>query len=199
MLHYETAFNTLFRPHLGQVIVADFTRELFTNAHHFNLNDLRTEYRQGNFGDQVVLYEQVYNLRAAPLRLPTTGRYKLSLPESITIYTVPDEGTTYIWPTSEAIVERPLSGPFLFNPELVTGTPHAMIMLEDFYHDPLEFYSPHMRGDWGDVSGEIWEENEVALQKGLQLFSSYKVESERLLIISEADRSATTFLLPSDC
>lgn len=199
MLSYETAPNTPFHPHLGQVIVADSTRELFTNAHHFNPNDLLTEYRQGNFGDQVGLHEQVYNLRAAPLRLPTTGRYSLGLPESITIYTAPDEGTTYIWPTSEAIGERPLSGPFLFKPGLVTGTPHALIMLEDFHHDPLEFYSQHMRGDWGDVSADTWEENEVALQKGLQLFSSYKVESERLWIISEADRSATTFLLPSDC
>ena len=45
---------------------------LFRNARHFNPNDLLAEYCQGNF-DDVGLHGQVYNLLAAPLRLPATG------------------------------------------------------------------------------------------------------------------------------
>lgn len=198
MFHYEAALKSTFNPELGVLVVPDITRQLFKNARHVNYDDLVAAYIQGNFGDQVGLHEQVYNLLAAPRRLPTTGRYSLGLPESITIHTAPDEGTTYIWPTHEALMERPLSGPFLFEPGLVVGTPHAMVVLEDFHHDPLEFYSPHMRGDWGEVSSEMWDKNDVALREGLQLLSSYRVESERLWIISEGDRSTTTFLLPSD-
>jgi len=57
----------------------------------------------------------------------------------------------------------------------------------------------HIRGDWGDVCKEDWKANDRALVDGTRLFSVYKFASEkRCWIITEADRSSTTVLLPSD-
>lgn len=57
----------------------------------------------------------------------------------------------------------------------------------------------HARGDWGSVGDEDWKANEAALNNGLRLFSVYKLSNEQTLwIITEADRSATTLLLPDE-
>jgi hypothetical protein len=57
----------------------------------------------------------------------------------------------------------------------------------------------HASGDWGDLCAEDIQSNEQALEFGSRLFSSYEIpEQEKLWIITEADRSVTTFLLPED-
>lgn len=56
----------------------------------------------------------------------------------------------------------------------------------------------HQRGDWGDVCEEDRSANERALQTGLRLFSVYHSAGRKFWIITEADRSATTILLPED-
>ena len=65
----------------------------------------------------------------------------------------------------------------------------------------------HLTGDWGNVSDEDKEENELALSKGLRVLSAYPIDPAKpcegfgdntLWIITEADRSATTFLLPDE-
>ena len=57
----------------------------------------------------------------------------------------------------------------------------------------------HAEGDWGKVSPEDARANEQALRGGLRLLSSYESHSgETFWIITEADRSATTILLPAD-
>ena len=57
----------------------------------------------------------------------------------------------------------------------------------------------HAIGDWGEVGQDDWRENEIALQQGLRLFSIYRDRSQtKFYIITEADRSATTVLLPED-
>tara|TARA_R110002072_G_scaffold121342_2_gene255039 strand:+ start:9516 stop:9806 length:291 start_codon:yes stop_codon:yes gene_type:complete len=59
--------------------------------------------------------------------------------------------------------------------------------------------SRHAQCDWGDCGPEDWEENEVALRDGFRLFSVYRSEAgTKFWIITEADRSATTVLLPED-
>ena len=57
----------------------------------------------------------------------------------------------------------------------------------------------HARGDWGDVCREDAAENELSLTAGFRIFSVYH-DSNRVTfwIITEADRSATTVLLPDD-
>ena len=55
------------------------------------------------------------------------------------------------------------------------------------------------RGDWGEVDGVDWSENESALRQGSRLFSEYRSRAGVIfLIITEADRSTTTILLPGE-
>jgi len=58
----------------------------------------------------------------------------------------------------------------------------------------------HARGDWGDMDKEDKDENELALRQGnLRIFSAYEHNSlPKIWIITEADRSATTILLPEE-
>jgi len=58
----------------------------------------------------------------------------------------------------------------------------------------------HIRGDWGEMSQEDKDENELALKEGdLRLFSAYEKEGQpKIWIITEADRSLTTILFPDE-
>lgn len=58
----------------------------------------------------------------------------------------------------------------------------------------------HASGDWGDLCDEDREENEFALKHGYRLFSVYEREESdsRIYVITEADRSVTTVLLPEE-
>jgi len=63
----------------------------------------------------------------------------------------------------------------------------------------VDFLVRHVRGDWGEVCEEDRQENELALQQGFRLLSVYTTQvGEKLWVITEADRRATTVLLPSD-
>lgn len=57
----------------------------------------------------------------------------------------------------------------------------------------------HASGDWGDLSPDDRDENELSLREGFRLFSAYRDRNNaRFYVITEADRSATTVLLPED-
>lgn len=57
----------------------------------------------------------------------------------------------------------------------------------------------HLSGDWGDVCAEDRSQNNRALKNGARLLSVYYTAAKvKFWIITEADRSATTVLLPSD-
>jgi hypothetical protein len=56
----------------------------------------------------------------------------------------------------------------------------------------------HGQGDWGNLLPEDALANEVALEQGGRLFSAYGQGRERFWVITEADRSRTTVLLPED-
>jgi len=56
----------------------------------------------------------------------------------------------------------------------------------------------HMSGDWGDLSAEDKAENELSLREGFRILSAYELEGQRYWIITEADRSVTTILLPQE-
>jgi hypothetical protein len=59
--------------------------------------------------------------------------------------------------------------------------------------------SRHSRSDWGDVVEEDRQANEEAVRLGYRLLSSYRdTKGVKFWIITEADRSATTVLLPED-
>jgi hypothetical protein len=57
----------------------------------------------------------------------------------------------------------------------------------------------HAAADWGDLCGEDRHENEIALRSELRIFSVYRDrKGVKFWIITEADRSSTCILLPSD-
>lgn len=57
----------------------------------------------------------------------------------------------------------------------------------------------HLSGDWGDTCESDARTNEEALRSGNRIISWYQVSKElRIMIITEADRSATTILLPEE-
>lgn len=87
----------------------------------------------------------------------------------------------------------------LFPSGQIVATPGALALLEQAHRSPVEFLSRHLRGDWGDVCPEDRTENELSLKHGFRLLSSYPVtNTEKLWIITEADRSITTLLLPEE-
>lgn len=56
----------------------------------------------------------------------------------------------------------------------------------------------HVSGDWGEVCPDDAAANERALVEGSRLLSVYRIGDIKLWCITEADRSATTFLLPDE-
>ena len=57
----------------------------------------------------------------------------------------------------------------------------------------------HLNGDWGDVDKQDWQTNDEQLSRGGRLLSAYvDRRNTRFWIITEADRSATTILLPNE-
>lgn len=57
----------------------------------------------------------------------------------------------------------------------------------------------HASGDWGDICPEDRTENQLSLEHGFRILSAYEYPDEpKFWIITEADRSATTILLPEE-
>ena len=90
----------------------------------------------------------------------------------------------------------------------VYNTPGAQQIMERYQVNPLQLIGRHVVGDWGDVCPEDAQANEDALEFGSRILSSYVLtpptdESETLTsvkiwLITEADRSVTTILLPEE-
>ncbi len=65
--------------------------------------------------------------------------------------------------------------------------------------DVLRALERHATGDFGDLSAEDRQANEQALKDGTRILSAYWCRNRhRFWIITEADRSSTTVLLPED-
>lgn len=61
-----------------------------------------------------------------------------------------------------------------------------------------ELLSRHWQGDWSDMSDDGKAQNKRAVENGDRIFSSYNTEHGEICVITEADRSATTILLPEE-
>jgi hypothetical protein len=78
-------------------------------------------------------------------------------------------------------------------------TPAAEAALNAAGIHPVRLLARHIHGDWGDVLAEDMATNELALLSGARLLSSYTIPGGRKVwVITEADRSVTTILLPED-
>jgi hypothetical protein len=65
--------------------------------------------------------------------------------------------------------------------------------------DMMAAVNRHSKGDWGDLCDEDNDANEQALRYGGRILSAYKDgKGIKFWIITEADRTSTTVLLPDD-
>ena len=71
--------------------------------------------------------------------------------------------------------------------------------LNESTEDAFQFLEKHQTGNWGDLCENDKNENELSVKEGFRIFSSYKTaKGEKIWIITEADRSSTTILLPEE-
>ena len=81
----------------------------------------------------------------------------------------------------------------------LVATPGAIQVLEENRQGCTEFLERHVSGDYGDLCEEDKQANEEALEQGLRILSAYRLpDGTKIWIITEADRSATTLLLPEE-
>ena len=87
----------------------------------------------------------------------------------------------------------------IFSLGQIVATPGALGALERANQSPPFFLARHGGGDWGELDPTDIAENEYSLAHGFRLLSSYETGAgEKLWIITEADRSTTTLLLPEE-
>ena len=87
----------------------------------------------------------------------------------------------------------------LFELGRIVATPGALQALEAAGEQPAQFLDRHASGDWGELDDEDKQENEFSLRNGFRIFSAYTTSGgDKIWIITEADRSATTLLLPEE-
>lgn len=93
----------------------------------------------------------------------------------------------------------------LFPLGMIVATRGALELLEDLAPEGvwIEAAAPyilrHVTGDWGELSAADWKENRLSVKNGYRILSAYSTpEGRKLWVITEADRSATTILLPEE-
>lgn len=94
--------------------------------------------------------------------------------------------------------------PLLFGLGKLFVTRGIQALIDDHSLDISPFIARHQTGDWGEVCAEDATENQLSLEKGFRILSAYSFTSDidgemyKLWIITEADRSVTTVLQPSE-
>ena len=84
-----------------------------------------------------------------------------------------------------------------FNLGQLVATPAVLEIVT--HEEMMSALSRHLRGDWGDLDADDKQANDDALNEDSRLLSSYLTAGgTKFWIITEADRSATTVLLPSE-
>lgn len=85
----------------------------------------------------------------------------------------------------------------LFRLGRIVATPNALERLT--HPEMFRALQRHQAGDWGDVDEEDRHANDQALVEGSRLFSVFhSATGVKFWVITETDRSVTTFLLPQD-
>ena len=85
----------------------------------------------------------------------------------------------------------------------IVSTPGALQRLAQEQIPAVALLRRHVSGDWGECSEEDTQTNNAALRCGARLFSVYFLDGshqpdKRIWVITEADRSTTTLLLPEE-
>jgi hypothetical protein len=99
------------------------------------------------------------------------------------------KGTIMVAPIPKLIIRFPLGN--------TCATPGALEALERSGRSGRELLARHQAGDWGEVCSEDAQANDRAVQEGERILSAYRLKNGvKLWVITEADRSTTTILLP---
>src|SRR6266576_2683657 len=81
----------------------------------------------------------------------------------------------------------------------IVATPGALEAVQQANQNPFEFIRRHQSGDWGELCEEDKRENEFSVHNEFRILSAYRTRNDvKIWIITEADRSATTLLLPHE-
>jgi hypothetical protein len=82
----------------------------------------------------------------------------------------------------------------------IVGTPGALEALSRCGMSGAEFVRRHACGDWGEMDSEDTDANNRAVFEGCRTMSAYTLPDgkTKIYIITEADRSVTTLLLPDE-
>jgi hypothetical protein len=96
---------------------------------------------------------------------------------------------------TEKQMTHPLSAKFELGQTVSTPGALAAVDPQDLFASLIR----HAGGDWGELDDEDKAENELSLREGFRLLSAYTDRNgTKFWIITEADRSVTTVLLPSE-
>ena len=97
--------------------------------------------------------------------------------------------------TESIVISRDLGPKFPLGRVVITSNAMNQLPAEDV----TAALRRHIRGDWGELETHDREENQRSLQDGCRLLSAYRASNGiKFWIITEADRSVTTVLLPED-
>jgi hypothetical protein len=80
----------------------------------------------------------------------------------------------------------------------LVATPGALVAMEECGVDATTLLARHAANDWGDVDAHDKRANDRAIFDETRILSAYDVGGARFWIITEADRSVTTILLPEE-
>jgi hypothetical protein len=87
----------------------------------------------------------------------------------------------------------------LFQLGKIFATPGALEALDRTAVNAMDLIRRHQSGDWGNVPPGDAEENLRSIENDCRILSSYAIsDDQNLWIITEADRSVTTLLLPEE-
>lgn len=80
------------------------------------------------------------------------------------------------------------------------AAPGAIALMRSAGIGPLQLLARHHRGDWGCVDADDAAANDRAVLEGTRILSAYElgVHGEKVWVITEADRSFSLILLPSE-
>ncbi len=86
-----------------------------------------------------------------------------------------------------------------FSPGAFVITPGCLEAFHKTGDRIVPFLLRHVQGDWGELDEHDRRENALSLRKGFRLLSAYRLsDGTKFWVITEADRSVTTFLLPEE-
>jgi hypothetical protein len=81
----------------------------------------------------------------------------------------------------------------------IVATPGALDAFKAAGEEPVTYLARHVVGDWGEMCEEDAQENEFSVENGFRILSAYTLSTGvKIWLLTEADRSSTCILLPSE-